>query len=81
MMTTVAFRSVDASTDERSELARRHLCGIDLMQGDITGRDERADLYPDPTCPLDDALGPLVKGEEGGALALFYRIVCDAEGN
>ena len=70
MMTTVAFRSVDASADERGELAGRHLCGIDLMQDDITGRDQRAELHSDPACPLDDAFGALVKSVEGGALAL-----------
>src|SRR5260370_11236597 len=69
----------DASTDERSELTGRHLCGIDLMQDDITGRDQRADLHSNPACPLDNALGAFVKSVEGGALALFCRVVCDAE--
>src|ERR1700750_2045158 len=53
------------STDERSEFAGRHLRGIDLMQGDVIRRDQRADLHSDPACPLDDAFGAFVKGEEG----------------
>src|SRR4030088_207501 len=69
----------DTSADERSELAGRHLCGIDLMQGDTTGRDQRADLHSDPACPLNNALGALVKSVEGGTLALSCRIVRDAE--
>src|ERR1700732_4190386 len=49
-----------ASTDERSELTRRHLCRIDLMQDDITRREQRGELHSDPACPLDDAFGALV---------------------
>src|SRR6267142_2212227 len=69
----------DASADKRCELAGRHLRGINLMQGDITGRDQRANLHSDPACPLNNALGALVKSVEGGALALFCRIVREAE--
>src|ERR1700730_3143240 len=69
----------DASADERSKLAGRHFCVIDLLHGDITGRDQRGDLHSDPACPLDDALGALVKSVEGGTLALFCGIVDDAE--
>src|ERR1700731_3908295 len=69
----------DASADERSELAGRHLCGINLMQNDFTGRDERRDLHSDPACPLNNAPGALIKSVDGGALAMFCRIVRDAE--
>src|ERR1700720_1971894 len=69
----------DASADKRCEPAGRHLRGINLMQDDITGRDQRADLHSDPACPLNNALGALVKSVEGGALALFCYIVREAE--
>src|SRR5947209_10418096 len=68
-----------ASTDERSELAGRHLCRIDLMQYDIAGLEQRAEFHSDPPCPFDNALGALVERVDGGALALFCRMVCDAE--
>ena len=49
------------------------------MQDDITRREQLDELHADPPCPLDNALGALVKRIDGGALALFGRIVGNAE--